>query len=135
MAAIMKRTIKQIAVCGLVLLGVWSGTAWGHAFPNRAEPRVGATVVVPPTRVRIWFDSALEPGFSTLRVQNENGLGMDKGDGHVDSSDPTLLEVSLPPLSPGTYRVIWSVVARDGHRTEGNYTFTLKRAEGIENGK
>jgi hypothetical protein len=34
--------------------------------------------------------------------------------------------VSLPSLSPGTYRVIWSVVARDGHRTEGDYTFTIK---------
>jgi methionine-rich copper-binding protein CopC len=34
--------------------------------------------------------------------------------------------VSLPPLPPATYRVIWSVVARDGHRTEGDYAFTIK---------
>ncbi len=45
----------------------------------------------------------------------------------VAPSDAMLLEVSLPPLSPGIYRVIWNVVARDGHRTEGDYTFTIQR--------
>jgi methionine-rich copper-binding protein CopC len=129
------KTSRYIALCGLVLMGVWLGTAWGHVFPSRSEPRVGATVAVPPTRVRIWFDSAVQPAFSTLRVQNESGQPIDKGDGHVDSSDITLLEVSLPPLSPGAYRVMWSVVARDGHRAEGSYTFTVKGAEGIEHGE
>jgi methionine-rich copper-binding protein CopC len=37
-----------------------------------------------------------------------------------------LLEVSLPSLPTGNYHVFWSVVARDGHRTEGDYTFTIK---------
>lgn len=83
-------------------------------------------MTVAPTLVRVWFDGALEPPFSTLRVQNAHGEQVDKGDGHVDPSDPTILEVSLPPIPPGTYRVLWSVVARDGHRTEGDYTFTIK---------
>lgn len=116
-----------IALCGLTLFSLWPRSAWGHAFPQRAEPRVGATVVVSPTRVRIWFDGALEPAFSTLRVQHASGQPVDKGDARVDPADATLLEASLPPLSPGTYRVIWSVVARDGHRTEGDYTFSIQR--------
>jgi methionine-rich copper-binding protein CopC len=37
-----------------------------------------------------------------------------------------VLEVSLPPLAAGKYRVFWSVVARDGHRTEGHFTFQVK---------
>jgi methionine-rich copper-binding protein CopC len=44
----------------------------------------------------------------------------------VDSADGTLLEVGLPPLPPGRYRVFWSVVARDGHRTEGDFPFRVK---------
>lgn len=83
-------------------------------------------MTVAPTQVRIWFDGTLEPPFSTLHVQNVNGQQVDKGDGRVTPSDSTLLEVSLPPISSGTYRVIWSVVARDGHRTDGDYTFTIK---------
>lgn len=51
---------------------------------------------------------------------------VDKGDGRVNPSTMTLLEVSVPKLSPGAYRVIWNVVARDGHRTTGDYTFVIK---------
>jgi methionine-rich copper-binding protein CopC len=113
-----------IVLCSLIALAPWS--AWGHAFPDHAEPRVGAVLSAPPTRVRIWFDGALEPAFSTLRVHDASGRQVDNGDGHVDPADATLLEVSLPPLAAGRYRVLWSVVARDGHRTEGDYSFTVQ---------
>ena len=29
-------------------------------------------------------------------------------------------------LPPGRYQVFWSVVARDGHRTEGSFPFRVK---------
>lgn len=100
--------------------------ACGHAFPDHADPRVGSTVTVSPDRVRIWFDGDLEPAFSTIMVHSADGKMVDKKDGRVNPSDATLLEVSVPRLPPGTYRVIWNVVARDGHRTMGDYTFTIK---------
>lgn len=87
---------------------------------------MGTVISISPAHVRIWFDGVLEPLFSTLQVRNTSGQVVDRGDGHVDESDQTLFEVSLPPLSPGTYRVFWSVVARDGHRTQGDYTFILR---------
>ncbi len=98
----------------------------GHALPDHADPRVGSTVTAPPSRVRVWFDSNLEPLFSTIAVHDAKGTTVDKGDGHVDPSDSTLLEVNLPSLQSGTYRVLWNVVARDGHRTQGEFTFTVK---------
>ncbi|MGE5172826.1 MAG: copper resistance protein CopC [Betaproteobacteria bacterium] len=110
----------------MVLLSIMPDAAQGHAYPDHADPRVGSTISAAPTRVRIWFDSDLEPFFSTIIVRDANGNKVDKGDGQVDPSDAALLEVSLPPLQPGLYRVIWSVAARDGHRTEGDYAFTIK---------
>lgn len=107
---------------GLLLVAT---SAWGHAFPDHSEPRVGWTVDKPPAQVRIWFDGAIEPIFSTIMVTNADKARVDKGDGRVNSSDTTLLEVSLPSLPPGRYRVFWSVVARDGHRTEGDYPFSI----------
>jgi methionine-rich copper-binding protein CopC len=76
--------------------------------------------------VRIWFDGDLEPTFSTIAVHGPGGARVDSGHGRVDTTDPKLLEVDVPQLAPGTYRVTWSVVARDGHRTSGDYTFTIK---------
>ncbi len=100
--------------------------ASAHAYPDHADPRVGSTVNTSPASVRIWFDSELEPAFSTIMVHNAKNEMVDKRDGRVDPSDPTLLEVSLPPLPPGVYQVFWSVVARDTHRTSGSFTFTIK---------
>jgi methionine-rich copper-binding protein CopC len=102
------------------------GSVLAHAFPDHSEPRVGHSVEASPTEVRIWFDGAIEPVFSTVKVEDVNGRRVDRNDAHVDTSDETLLEVSLAPLPTGTYQVEWSVVARDGHRTEGKFPFRVE---------
>src|SRR5512139_682049 len=115
-----------IAFICLVFLSILPGASWGHAFPDHSDPKVGSAVSGSPAQVRIWFDGDLEPAFSTLMVHNADGKMVDKRDNHVDPADPKLLRVSVPPLPPGTYLVIWNVVARDGHRTNGQFTFTIK---------
>ena len=101
--------------------------SFSHAYLDHADPKVGSTVSAAPSIVRIWFDSDLEPVFSMIMVHAaKDNTMVDKGDARVDPSDPTLLEVSVPALPPGSYIVIWSVVARDGHRTSGNFTFTIQ---------
>lgn len=123
----MRKLYKAIILCSLSVLVQWPQSSWGHAFPVHAEPRVGITVNVPPTHVRIWFNTSIEPTLSTLHVQNEKGEQVDNRDGQVTSSDTKLLEVSLPILPPGTYYIIWSVVdSGHGHRTTGDYIFIVK---------
>ena len=107
---------------GLLLVAT---SAWSHAFPDHSEPRVGWTVDKSPSQVRIWFDGAIEPIFSTIMVTNADKARVDKADGRVSPSDTTILEVSRPSLPPGKYRVFWSVVARDGHHTEGDFPFSI----------
>lgn len=98
---------------------------WAHAFPDHSEPRVGSAVKTPPAQVKMWFDSELEPLFSMIEVFDAHQNKVDKGDGRVDPSDHTLLEVTLSPLIPGSYTVSWRVVAHDGHPTEGRFPFTV----------
>ncbi len=110
----------------LALVLAVPGLAAAHAFPDHSEPRVGHTVDTAPSAVRIWFDGDLEPVFSTIRVESADRHRVDLDDARVDAHDPTLLEVSLPPLPSGAYQVVWSVVARDGHRTEGSFPFRIQ---------
>jgi len=109
----------------MVALVSWPCAAWAHAFPDHSNPRVGHTVDAPRS-VRVWFDGDIEPVFSTIRVEDADKRQVDSGDGRVDPKDSTLLEVSVPQLPSGGYRVFWSVVARDGHRTEGSFPFQVK---------
>lgn len=118
--------LTAVAVLSVALLFFLPKTSWGHAFPDHSDPKVGSTVSGSLASVRIWFDSDLEQAFSTLMVHNADGKMIDKRDTRVGPADPKLLQVSVPPLSPGTYLVIWNVVSRDGHRTNGQFSFTIK---------
>jgi copper resistance protein C len=109
---------------GLAMLSA-AGPAWAHAFPDHSDPRVGSEVKAPPRTVRIWFDGRLEPLFSSLHVMDQQGRRVDTGPGRVDPDDATLLTTAVPPLPSGVYTVAWDVVAVDGHRTEGRFTFTI----------
>ena len=114
---------RLLAAAVLLLAPGWAAA---HAFPDHSDPRVGHTVDASPPAVRIWFDGQIEPVFSKLRVEDADRRQVDKGDSRVAPGDGTLLEVGLPPLPSGRYRVYWTVVARDGHRTEGDFSFRVK---------
>ena len=113
-----------MSLCVVAL--IWSGSAWCHAFPDHQSPGAGTVLAASPAAVKIWFDGDLEPIFSTIRVEDAAGKEIAEGAVAAGQSDPTLLQVPLPTLGRGTYRVRWSVVARDGHRTEGSYTFIVQ---------
>jgi len=99
--------------------------ASGHAFLDRADPRVGSTVKIAPTQVRVWFTERLEPAFSTLEVFDERGERVDNGPPRTDESSPHMLQVPLKSIGSGTYRVKWRVLSVDTHVTEGDFTFRV----------
>ena len=109
----------------LVLCGV-SPQGWAHATCRRAEPAPGSELREAPEQISLQCDSALELAFSKVLVEDATGKQVDKGGLQGDPRDPKHLILPLPPLGPGTYKVTWSVVARDGHRTKGIYQFTIQ---------
>lgn len=113
------------ALAALAALLCAAAGAHAHAFLDHANPAVGSTVHGSPSELSLWFTQELEPAFSTVRVVDQAGREMDKGDKSVDPGDRTLLKVSLPALPPGTYKVIWRVLSVDTHTTEGDFKFTV----------
>jgi methionine-rich copper-binding protein CopC len=120
------RWIASLVALTLVVIALWSFPAPAHSVPERFEPRREAVLRSVPTEVRIRFDGDLEPAFSTIQVTDATGRRVDKGDARVDQRNRRLLRVSLGALGPGVYRVAWQIMAIDGHRGEGSYTFTVK---------
>ena len=108
-----------------MILAAWcSRTAWAHAFPTAEQPLVGSTVTVPPSSVTITYDAPIESLFAKLEVVDSSNQEETEGPPTVGPDNRTL-SVKLKPLKPGDYTVNWSVVAEDGHRTEGSYDFTV----------
>ena len=111
-------------LCAAALIVVPTG-AFAHAFLDRAVPTVGGKVHGQPAEVRLRFSQPLEPAFSTVKVLDAGGKQVDRKDKRLDPADASVLRVSLPPLAPGVYRVVWRVLSVDTHVTEGDYTFEV----------
>jgi methionine-rich copper-binding protein CopC len=110
-----------LAACALT-----AGVADGHAVLQRAEPRVESRLKRAPDDVKLYFSERLEPAYSALRVLNERGEQVDRRDSRVDRANPALLRATVPPLPPGTYKVLWRVLSIDGDVTEGTFMFRIE---------
>jgi methionine-rich copper-binding protein CopC len=120
----MKRSyLVLLLVPALLLLGIAGASA--HAHLKHASPAVGGTVHGSPPELRLWFSETLEPAFSSVRVVDQKNHQVDKGDMTLDPKDRTEMRVSLPPLLPGRYKVIWHAVSTDTHKTHGDFSFIV----------
>ncbi len=119
--------MKRLLILLMVALCVgWPQLLLAHAFPDHAVPGAGAVLTQAPSMVTIYFDADLEPIFSSLIVRDAQGAQVSEGNGSVDPKNPTMLSTRLVATAKGTYHVYWRVVSRDGHRTEGDYTFSVR---------
>jgi methionine-rich copper-binding protein CopC len=123
----MSRATQVMATCAAVFAIVAAHAACAHAFLDHAAPRVGAAVERAPERVTLWFAEPLEAAFSWVKVLDANGRQVDRGDKELDPKDAMVMRVSVPPLSPGKYRVTWRALSMDAHVTQGDFTFDVTR--------
>ena len=112
------------ALIGMLLIGL-AASALAHSFLERADPRPGSTVRSAPAEIRLRFTERLEPAFSTVRVTDEKGRRVDRGEAHMEPGAPRQLRVPLEPLGPGRYAVHWRVLSVDSHVVEGDFSFRV----------
>ena len=119
--------MKRLILLAGALAGLFgfSSGANAHTLLDHAAPAAGSTVQGSPPSIKLRFTRPLEPAFSTIKVLDRTGKPVDNADKVVDGADRTILRVSLPRLSPGTYRVVWRVLSVDTHVTEGEFTFDV----------
>jgi len=98
---------------------------FAHVFPQTQTPSAGAEVSVPAS-VTIAFDGPLEPAFSSVSVSNSAGKQVTTAKAQVDPQNKKSISVALPALPPDKYTVHWVAVAAEGHRTHGDYSFSVK---------
>jgi len=96
-----------------------------HSEFDHSEPRNGRKLKQTPNEIRIWFTEPIMPALSSIEVRDASGKQVDRRDLHADQSNPALVHLSLPTLGNGSYKVIWSIVARDLHVTKGNFGFEV----------
>ncbi|EBY8644618.1 copper homeostasis periplasmic binding protein CopC [Salmonella enterica subsp. enterica] len=121
------RLLTIAAVTGLLASSFFSTPALAHAHLKSADPAAESTVDSAPGQLTLHFTEALEPTFSTAGVTDSQGKTVKTQKAVVGDADKSALIIPLENTLPsGKYTVNWHVVAVDGHKTQGDYTFTVK---------
>jgi hypothetical protein len=116
----------RVPFCVAALVAALPLCAGAHAFLDHSEPRVGTSVDASPPAVTLFFTEPIEPAFSRVDVETEDGKKVETEPARHPA--PDRLELPLPALAPGEYTVRWAVVSVDTHPTAGKFTFTVKGA-------
>jgi methionine-rich copper-binding protein CopC len=99
--------------------------ASAHAKLAKSEPAANASGAA-PSAIKLEFNEKLSAKFSGVQLMR-NDTGANVQVAPAASKDPKALVVQpKAPLKPGSYMVMWYAVGDDGHRTNGDYNFTVK---------
>ncbi len=105
-----------------------AGGALAHARLVRSEPAAASSIDHAPQRIWLKFTDVIRPGASGVMLTAPNGGKTLLTPLSRDPSDPKGVFAPLPArLGPGHYQVDWRALSPDGHRTHGQFAFTVRR--------
>lgn len=115
-----------LAACvGVGLLAIAS-QAEAHAHLVSATPAANSSGAA-PRQVTLHFSETLVPRFSGFELTKTDGTKVSVATSVPPNDRKSVVGVLPRPLAPGGYRVTWHVAAADdGHRTEGDFNFTVQ---------
>ncbi|MGE0970065.1 CopC domain-containing protein YobA [Klebsiella sp. WOUb02] len=106
---------------------VVSAGAFAHAHLQQQTPTADSTVSASPQALTLSFSEGIETRFSGVTLSGPQQQAVATGKLALSDDNKAQLIVPLAqPLTPGEYTVDWHVVSVDGHKTKGQYHFTVK---------
>lgn len=114
------------AVMAVLVTVAAAPAALAHTRLASSTPAANSVVSPAPGQLRLQFTDPLELPFSKVKLVDEHGAVVEPAKLAIDPADPKALVAAMPGLRPGTYRVQWSTVTRDGHKVKGEFSFQVK---------
>ena len=117
---------NHIAATALMVASMAAPAAQAHGKIVASEPKAGAELQAAPKHIRLQFNEKLEPAFSKIGLVDANEVAITLAKITLDKTDPKVMFAEVPSLAPGQYRVRWTAMAHDGHKTKGEFGFKVK---------
>jgi len=90
-------------------------------------PAADAVLTASPAELSLGFSEGIEPNFSKITLKDASQKTVKTGKMTLAANDNTQAVLPLTDaLAAGKYVVTWNVVSVDGHKTNGQYSFTVK---------
>ena len=115
----------RIVSAAAILAAAAAGQAFAHAHLKASVP-ADKTSVATPAELDLTFTEELNLRFSGVKMTGPDKNDVKLGDAKLSGDEKTLSVPVSTPLGSGQYIVDWHVLSTDGHKTNGNFTFTVK---------
>ena len=114
-----------VLLCLATSLSAVASLSEAHAKLQSTNPPADSSVRSPKL-IQVHFNEAVETKMSGIKLAMNDGRAVPVM-AMNEVKDPTTLSV-MPnaPLEVGLYKVTWSAVTDDGHKTQGTFGFTVK---------
>lgn len=125
----MKKTAFSRVLASLFVTSalVVSQAALAHAHLKTQYPAAKAVMDASPQALTLTFGEDIEPAFSGVDILDAQQQPMPVAKAQRNGRQHNQLIVPLSqPLPAGSYQVNWHVLSVDGHKTQGNYSFSVK---------
>jgi len=107
--------------------GALSPLADAHASLVASFPAKGSVLTGSPTEIHITFNEHVEARFCRIKLVSDKGKNFDADRPAADKTDPNAIVAAVPVLKPGIYSAHWTAVGSDGHKTHGDFSFTVSK--------
>jgi methionine-rich copper-binding protein CopC len=121
-----RSSYRLLSTIFVLFVGLSSQQALAHAHLKVQTPAEDAIVSPAPKVLTLNFSEGIEPNFSGVKITGPNDANVKTGKLQLDANNNT--QINLPiedDLAAGKYNVSWHVVSVDGHKTKGQYSFTV----------
>ena len=116
----------RLVLLSAAALALTGGQAFAHAQLVKADPKVGSTVATAPAKIWLQFDEVIRPAASGVQLVEPGGHAVVLTPLVHDPKNTRAVTAPLPANLPaGRYLVRWRALSPDGHRTQGDFGFTI----------
>ncbi|MEO5686050.1 MAG: copper resistance CopC family protein [Burkholderiaceae bacterium] len=109
------------------LAAALSPLAFAHATLVDSFPAKGQTLTGSPAEIHLTFNEHVEPRYCRIKLVSDSGKNFDADRPAADKTKPNAIVAAIPVLKPGRYSARWTAVGSDGHKTHGDFSFTVAK--------
>jgi len=106
----------------LIALAFGAARVAAHAILESSTPAIDSTVTSPTVPITLRFNVRVDASRSQLRLLFPNASLIDLS---AQQTSPDTLATKVTGLKPGSYTILWQVLAPDGHITRGEIPFKV----------
>jgi copper resistance protein C len=97
---------------------------FAHAVLMDSTPKQNSTVKGPDVDITLRYNVRIDGGRSRVELVAPDGKDTDLS--LEKQPSPDKLQCKATGLKPGAYKLIWNVLASDGHMSKGEVPFTVQ---------